>query len=174
MQTMKPRCTPLDNCGLNAFKFAGFQWPRYVATLPKGSQAERLENYKKPVTGPYYHAPKLVGRDHGRGFYLDDAGMPGLRWQWCDEVQDVNIRHTGWHCDEFQGDKIRGLVFTLPHGRGFLAGWSMGERMSSAIEYGVYETAAQAAYAADSIAEDAAEKQREYEEQQRQDEGEDE
>ena len=167
MQTMHQRFN-LANSGIAAFTFAGFEWPRFVAVLPKGSTAKRLERYKNPMTGPYYHAPKPVGRDHGHGFYLDDAGMPGLRWQWCDEVSDVRIKHTGWFCDEFGiSDKIRGLVFTLPKGRGFLAGWSMGESMASGVECEVYETAREAAYAADSIAENVAERQREFEEQER-------
>lgn len=165
MQTMHQRFN-LANSGITAFTFAGFQWPRFVAVLPKGSTAKRLERYKNPVAGPYYHAPKPVGRNHGQGFYLDDQGTPGLRWQWCDEVPEVSIRHTGWFADEFQDSKIRGVVFTLPKGRGFLAGWSMGEGMASGVECEVYETAREAAYAADSIAENVAERQREFEENQ--------
>lgn len=167
MQTMNSRFNP-TNSGLAAFDFAGFHWPRYVAVLPQGSQAKRLARYKNPVTGPYYHAPKPVGANHGRGFYLDNHGMPGLRWQWCDKVEDTTINHTGWFTDpDCIGEKIRGVVFTLPKGRGFLAGWSMGESMASELDCHVYETAAEAAYAADSEAEDAAERECAYQEEQR-------
>lgn len=173
MQTLNSRYNP-SNSGLVAFNFAGFQWPRFVAVLPPAGQAQRLAVYKDSLCGPYYHAPKPVNfqADKGQSFYLGQDGkqgfgQPGLRWAWCDEVEGVNIRHTGWYCDEFQDGKIRGIVFTLPHSRGFLAGWSMGEGMASVVECDIYETARDAAYAADSIAENAAESQREYEESQR-------
>lgn len=170
MQSMNQRFNPAKS-GLTAFDFAGFHWPRFVAVLPKGSKAKRLEQYKAPLTGPYSHAPKPVNlRTHkGQSFYLGQHGQsgfgqPGLRWEWCDEVEDASIKHTGWFTTEFgSGDKIRGMVFTLPHSRGFLAGWSMGEGMASVIDCELYTTAGDAAYAADSLAEDAAEEQREFE-----------
>lgn len=151
------------------FAFAGFAWPRYVANLPAGKLATRLAKAKDRFAGPYYHAPKPVAGAHpGKGFYLGDQGAPGLRWSWCDEVEGVRIDHTGWHTDEFGiSDTIRGLVFRLPHGRGFLAGWSMGEGMASAVDGYVWESEQDAARAADSMAESAAERQREYEERER-------
>jgi len=76
------------------------------------------------------------------------------------------MEHNGWYCDTFFGSKIRGLVFRLPKSRGFLAGWTMGEGMASAVECDIYETERQAAYAADSMAESAAAKEREYQETQ--------
>lgn len=75
--------------------------------------------------------------------------------------------HTGWYSDEYQSDKIRGLVMRLPHSRGFLAGWSMGEHMASEVEPYAYATIEEAARAADSLAENAAERQREHEEKER-------
>lgn len=102
-----------------AFEFAGFHWPRYVAVLPKGSKAQRIERRKNPVTGPYFHAPQPVtGRHPGQGFYLESDGSPGLRWQWCDAVA-TGIHHTGWFTDDYQDATIRGLVFQLPKGRGW-------------------------------------------------------
>jgi hypothetical protein len=76
-------------------------------------------------------------------------------------VEGVRIRHTGWFTDDYRDEKIRGLVFTLPKGRGFLAGWTMGEGMASFVECDIYETADEAAHAADSLAEDAADDERE-------------
>ena len=58
----------------------------------------------------------------------------------------------------------------LPHNRGFLAGWSMGEGMISEIEYTVYDDERDAAWAADSLAENAAEKEREFQESQEEEE----
>lgn len=150
------------------FTFAGFTWPRYVATLPRGNMRKRATARKSRCCGPYYHSPEPLnrGQDNGRGFYLESHGMPGLRWEWCDEVRDARIRHTGWFADEYQDTKVRGLIMRLPHGRGFLAGYSMGENMSSAVDLDIYETETEAARAADSLAESVAEREREYQEQQ--------
>lgn len=147
-----------------AFEFAGFSWPRYVATLPAGSLAKRLERSRTRIIGPYYHAPRPVTGQHpGLGFYHESDGAPGLRWTWCDEAEGVRIRHTGWFTDEHgDGGTIRGVVFRLPGGRGFLAGWSMGEGMASELDGDIYDDEAGAAYAADSMAECAAEREREY------------
>jgi hypothetical protein len=158
--------------------FAGFTFPYTFAILPRGPLAKRLAEYKQThghkTCGPYYrNEPAMAGRD-GLSFYLESDFMPDLRWEWCDEVDGVRgIDHTGWFTNEFCDDKIRGLVFRLPHGRGFLAGWSMGEHMASGLEYSVYDDAVDAAHAADSIAENMAERQREYEESQKEDEDED-
>lgn len=90
--------------------------------------------------------------------------MPGLRWEWADNAAQ-SIHHTGWYTDEYgDGDTIRGLVFRLPHNRGFLAGWSMGEGMASIVAYEVYPDEVSAALAADDIARYAAEREREYRE----------
>lgn len=136
------------------FSFAGFNFPRYIPEFSKS----RFD--KRTFRCVYYHAPEpLTGGIHpGRGFYLDDHGSPS-RWVWCDEV--IRIEHTGWYCDEQQDDKIRGLVVRLTHGR-YLIGWSMGEGMASEIDGYIYTDARSAALAADSMAERAAEREREY------------
>ena len=148
---------------MEQFEFAGFGWPRNVSMLPRGDVAKRLERKRNPVTGPYYHAPKPGAK--AAFFYLDSDFMPGLRWQYCDDISNARIRHTGWFTNEFQDDKIRGVVFRLPNKRGFLAGWTMGEGMASELDYYVWDDEVDAAHAADSQAEDAAERQREYEEE---------
>lgn len=164
MQTLNSKFTLPEK----QFSFAGFDWPRMVAMLPRGTMRKRLERYKNPVCGPYYHAPEPVERGLGwRTFYLDSDFMPGMRWKWCDEVCD-RIRHTGWFCDEYGDQTIRGLVFRLPNNRGFLHGWSMGESMASAIDtHTIYADEVTAAHAADSWAESVAEDQREYEDSER-------
>lgn len=145
------------------FSFAGFDFPKNVFTLPSGNMEQRIARMKQRFTGPYYHAPKPNNSD-GVGFYLADVGMPATRWQWADEVEDVRIGHTGWFCDTHQDCKIRGIVFRLPNNRGFLAGCSMGEHMSSNIDGKLYDSATDAARAADGIAEWQAEREREYQE----------
>jgi len=142
------------------FEFAGFTFPRYVATLTTGTNNLRKKRETRKVCGAYYHAPK-PDSNNGRGFYLNDAGQPFTRWRWCDDVVS-SIRHTGWFIDDFgTGEKIRGIVVSLPHGR-FLAGWSMGEGMASTVDSCVYDSAEDAAFAADSMAEYAADNEREY------------
>lgn len=155
-------------------EFASFAYPKPLFVTPRGKPAQRLAakragtGYKFAAGG--YFSPKpcpLESQDEkGKGFYLESTGggQPfGLRWDWADEVAD--IRHTGWFCDDYQDEKIRGIVLRLPKGRGFLAGWSMGEGMASEVEYYVYETIREAARAADSLAESAAEKERDFREE---------
>ena len=133
----------------------------------------RTKGYKTgSPTGPYYQnepAPLVPYKDHGRMFYLDTAGgrdgdfQPGLRWEWADKVDGVGraIGHTGWWTEDEGGDKLRGMVFRLPRQRGFLAGYSMGEGMIGEVEYTIYDDELTAAFAADKLAEHAAERSRE-------------
>lgn len=144
------------------FTFAGFNFPRYIPEIHKKDKKGRT------FTATYYHAPPPLvdGMSHpGQGFYLDDHGAPERRL-WADEVESVRINHTGWFTDDQYDEKIRGLVVRLPHGK-FLAGWSMGIGMCASVEGDIYDDIKEAAYAADSIAEDTAEKEREYQEEQR-------
>ena len=148
------------------FTFAGFNWPRQVAALPSRDKARRLSRYTNSSTGPYYHAPKPATAERtGWAFYLASDGAPGMRWEWCDLVEGIGraIDHSGWYTDEHRdGAKIRGVVFRLPHGRGFLAGWSMGEGMVTSLDACLYGEETDAALAADELAESAAEAERDY------------
>jgi hypothetical protein len=160
----------------DSFSFAGFKFPRYIPQLVATSYCGTPEAYKRPtgmrhrfkVSTSYYASPTPITPYHPNneiGFYLDSDFAPGLRWAWCDTI--AKIDHTGWFCDEYgDGDKIRGLVMRLPHGRGFLAGHSMGESMSSTVETTVYKDERDAAYAADRLAEICAEQGREYQAEQ--------
>lgn len=145
------------------FRFAGFSWPRYVVELPKGTPYARLQARKfdkAHVVSPYYHAPAPVMRACKRSFYLSSAGMPGLRWQYADEVEGARINHEGWYADPYGADdKIRGVVFRLPHARGFLYGWTYGDGMLASISGDIWpgDDIAGAAVAADQDAERAAE-----------------
>lgn len=116
------------------------------------------------VDSAYFSAPQpLDGKADSFGFYLDSDFAPGLRWTWCDKVEGVRIDHTGWHTIEGGGtENARGLVLRLPHARGFLAGWSLGEGMCATVSRHMHEDEAGAAHAADSMAERAAEAEREY------------
>jgi hypothetical protein len=141
-----------------AFSFAGFTFPKFAFTLPRGTVPERIERMRRPRSGPYYHAPKPENAGIG-SFYLESDFAPKLRWQWCDEVDGVRIDHEGWFCDrEGEGAKLRGVVYRLPRGRGFIAGWSMGEKWSSTSEPHIYKCEREAAYAANRLAENAADR----------------
>jgi hypothetical protein len=151
--------------GVNPFTFAGFQWPRHIARMACGPAALRKKWAGRRAFGEYYRAPRPETAGTGREFYLESAGQPFTRWQWCDEVDGIRIDHTGWFCDEVGVDKIRGIVAALPHGR-FLAGCSMGEGKASTVAADLYNTAEAAARAADRMAESAAEDEREHQAQQ--------
>lgn len=142
------------------FFFAGFAFPRMLCDMATGAAALRRKRESRRFVGNYYHAPP-PNNTNGRGFYLEDAGQPFTRWRWADEV--VNLRHKGWFTDEHQTDTMRGIVGILPHNR-FLAGWSLGEGMASEVDGRIYDTPEDAAHAADSMAERAAEAEREYQE----------
>ena len=161
--TMKPETKQFPLNRENSFTFASFTFPKFVWTLPQCTRAKRLERYKRPFCGPYSHAPK-PNACGGCFFYLGNDFMPGLRWSYCDEVDGARIAHRGWYTSEDCHQTIRGIVARLPKGRGFLAGWTMGESMASEFESTIYCDEAQAARAADCIAEMEAEKEREYRE----------
>jgi len=143
--------------------FAGFEFPQTIAMLPRGPLSKRLEEYKqthgKRVCGPYFRTQPAENQQV-MSFYLDSDFMPDMRWQWADEVDGVYIGHSGWFFDDFQDETIRGIVFRLPAGRGFLAGWSMGKSMASSLSYDVWEDEVDAARDADRMAERAAENER--------------
>ena len=146
---------------MQSFQFASFTWPRMVARAAFGPALLRKKWAGRKFVGEYSHAPTPNGI-RGRGFYLDNAGQPFTRWKWADDV--INLRHiTGYFCDLHADQTIRGIVAILPHNR-FLAGWSMGEGMASEVDGSIYDTPEDAAYAADSMAEYVAEREREYQE----------
>ena len=155
---------PISDPLIQRFAFAGFTWPRYVATLTPLSGLRKKRELRK-VCGGYYHAP-TPNSNNGRGFYLDDAGQPFTRWQWADDVEGAHISHSGWFTDDHgDSEKIRGIVVLLPHGR-YMAGWSMGKGMASTLEPDVYDDIDEAAQMADEHARVAGENEREYQESQ--------
>lgn len=149
----------------DAFVFAGFSFPRYLSVLHwTHGPAARLARYKNPSTSGYYTQPTpRDGSSEGFGCYLERDTCAGMRYEWADKVEGVRIGNTGWYTDEHgDSDLIRGIVVRLPRSRGFLAGWSMGTGMATSLYYDIHETERDAAYAADDLAEKAAECEREY------------
>lgn len=150
--------------------FAGIEYPKTLALFRK-PLSERLKEFKQyhklyPICGPYTQ-DNPCANSTGHSCYLASDFAPELRWKWCDETEAYLIKHTGWYTDEYgDSDTIRGIVFRLNHGRGFIAGWSMGEGMATSIEYHIYADEVRAAHAADRLAELAAKKEREYQAEQ--------
>jgi hypothetical protein len=148
--------------------FAGFNYPKHQWSLDRLPLRDRLTAYKQHKrnfsrSGYYQNHPRPLPHK-GWGVYHTKDFMPG-RWQWADEISDIN--HTGWWIDAYQSEKIRGFVIGLNHDRGFLAGWSMGEGMCAEICSVIYDASDTAAYAADSMAEQAAIAEREYQKENR-------
>lgn len=132
---------------------------------------ERLESRK--VVGPYRWTPAKPGGT--RGFYqasdernsgsfhpiaptkMDAYGSAfDLRLSYAEthlprESRLRGIR--GYYADSFQDDTLTPIVASLPHGRGFLAGWTMGPGMCGAIDLDTYDSAEDAARAAHEMAE---------------------
>lgn len=156
---------------MNKFQWAGFTFPRHIVELPSGTRRERMQAAREnKACGPYYHAPKpITGGVHpGRGGYHSRAGINGLRRvEYADDISGAGIHHTGWFCDEFGDQTIRGIVVRLTHGR-MLAGWSIGEGMCAAIDCDeiftdeIFTDEIEAARRADGLAESAADAEREY------------
>lgn len=138
--------------------FAGISYPKKLWDLPKNPLLQRSVDRSKPkCTGGYFQSNPSPNTD-GRMFYHESDFAPGLRFQYCDEVCS-SIGHKGWfEMPDGQGDTIRGLVFRLPHNRGFLAGWTMGPGMASEVEYTIYEEEKEAALVSNNLARDIAEK----------------
>lgn len=137
----------------------------------------KMIDYKKPLRtrladrkhcGPYQWTPD--SRHEGRAFYTAMRGLEmdrhgstfRLRLEEANEhVIGRTARITGYYCDSDGDCTMTPIIARLPHGRGYLAGWTMGGGMLGAVERDVYDTPEDAALAAHSIAERDAERERE-------------
>lgn len=130
--------------------------------------AERAKARKS--VGPYRWRPSKP--NNGRGFYqsshglaMDRAGSSiNLRLEEAnDHLRGSRLSHiSGYYCDPYgDGDTLQPIIARLPHGRGFLAGWTMGAGMCAALDSEIWETEEEAARAAHDMAERDAERERE-------------
>lgn len=100
---------------------------------------------------------KLVMDRHGSGLKLRLIPANG------ELTSNTRLRAAaGYSFDDF--GTYAPIVARLPNGRGFLAGASMGLGMSSFLDKQIYTTSVNAAFAAHVEAQNAADRQREYEE----------
>jgi hypothetical protein len=65
------------------------------------------------------------------------------------------------------GDAMQGIVYRLPKGRGFLAGYTMGEQMASGLDAHIWDDLDDAIRAANDEAHCMADEQQEFEQSER-------
>lgn len=70
---------------------------------------------------------------------------------WADEVEYSGIDHTGWYADPDHGNKMRGFIVRLPHGR-YMAGYESSDNGERVYFLDLYDDERDAASAADSAA----------------------
>lgn len=96
----------------------------------------------------------------GATHFFDDSSSPVRYMKYADEL--VRMKHTGWFCDPHQGEKCRGTVGAISHGR-FLAGYEL-DSGAKCFFARVYTCEHEAAHAADEEARIYAEEEYEYNE----------
>lgn len=133
-------------------------------TLHDFSQPLAARKASRKYVGPYTWRPAKPGT--GRGFYMTE-GHGGIVLR----IEDANdsipggnsLRSIdGYYIDSDCHDTLQPIIARLPHGRGYLAGWTMGTGMASSIDAHIWETAEEAAMAAHDEAERAADREQEY------------
>lgn len=146
--------------------FAGFTLPRLrgINAEKRAPLARRLADFRtfsrmygRPMfspCGPYQC--RQFATDDELSFYQDDsATMPGLRYE------------TGRAFAYDDCEPLAAFVFRLPHGRGFLAGWSMGDGMAAMVSRDIIADERDAMRRAESMADAAALRESEYQERER-------
>lgn len=140
----------------------------YRASLHKRRQ-DRL------FCGPYRWRPAKPGS--GTGFYSASGDMLrmdrhgsrlDLRLSLANDmlVSYSRLRNTlAYWADDDGSTTLTPIVARLPHGKGFLAGWSMGAGMCGTLDGHIHHDEQEAAWAAHALAEADAEREREYREE---------
>lgn len=154
-----------------------FSGPIYIHTfgdVAKCTLDERRSMRKH--CGPYQWTPQNRTRataTNGRGFYATGTDRSpecgdstfALRLSLANEyltharLGDIRGYYTSGTYDEM----VKPIIALLPHGRGFLAGYTYGVGMCSGINLDIYATGEEAARAAHVVAEEQAERAREAE-----------
>ncbi len=135
-------------------------------------------DYRRPLAarrearkhvGPYRWRPAKPGTGRGfyqasGGLYMDRHGSPlYLRIEEAnDHLRGSRLSQTtGYYADPFgDGDTLQPIIARLPHGRGFLAGWTMGRGMCAALGGHIWSDPEEAARAAHDMADRDAERER--------------
>jgi hypothetical protein len=138
-------------------KFAGFDFPKYVWTLPEGSKEMRQAAIKRGYN-KYMVSPDI--NPTGTTFHMSEQSMPDLPWRYADEI--LGVRKRAYKADYWSGLEFRGIVMTLPHRRGFIAGWTDTEYCR--VDYDIFDNEHDAAVTADDMALSACEWEIEFQE----------
>lgn len=137
-----------------------------------------LAKRTRKVTGPYrFTIPQPNDSGEGVSFYMDSRGVfygmsehgasLSLRLEPAKDLMPMHARlrlPDGYYYND-HGETMKPIVARLPHGRGFLAGYTMGDGMASGLDRTLWDSEEEAARAAHDLAESMAERQREYEEE---------
>lgn len=105
-------------------------------------------------------APRGIHRAKDGTAHTSNMGTLSLRFVGlAGDIAPSRDRHTGWYVDRFQDEAVSGVVYRLPSGRGFLAGYTdlwNGAKDGSGpcnLEFEAHPTAEEAARRADRLAE---------------------
>lgn len=104
-------------------------------------------------------APGGIIRDSDGTAHTSNVGTLSLRFVGLAGKILPRLDHTGWYIDRFQDETISGVVYRLPSGRGFLAGYTdpwNSEKDGSGpcnLEFETHATETEAARRADRLAE---------------------
>lgn len=124
--------------------------------------AERRE--ARRFCGPYTWRPSRAGS--GRGFYMGRDGVScdprGSTFRLRLEEVPANRRGVRAYCAGPDGDPFMPIIARLPHGRGYLAGWTLGGGMCAELEPELHADEQEAHRAAHDAAERAADREAEY------------
>lgn len=126
---------------------------------------KRLESRR--YCGPYIHTPAEPGGS--RGFYTEGGGeriacnAHGAGFDLRLSYVKRRGRIVAWCPDpDAIGDTMKAITARLPHGRGFLAGWTYGPERCAEIDLRIHEDEESAQRAAEWLTEYAAEKENAY------------
>lgn len=135
----------------------------------KRPMVERVQSRKH--AGPYHWTPRDAATSDGFGFYCSqrsELAMDGhgsicnLRLELAnDHLRGSRLAQTsGYYCDDYGDQTLIPIIARLPHGRGFLAGWTMGAGMCGSMCTAIHDDEREAAMAAHDEAERCAERER--------------
>lgn len=142
---------------MNSVQFAGFFWPKKEWALPTGKPSDRVR--KTVYTSGYYENEPRRSEEHKEiGFYQNEGG--------CSSGRQFDLRmkvsRDGWYADSSFWDAAwHACIMALPHGRGWLAGATMGSQMCAHVSRYIHDCEAEAWIEASSMAEEAAKESRE-------------
>ena len=130
----------------------------YSATV-----ARRLE--MRRWVGPYCWTPAKPNQ--GRAFYQHNGSLKvdakgstfNLRLEFANDHLTGRLARVYGYCMG-HGEYIQPIIARLPHGRGFLAGWTMGSGMLASVDATIHASEHDAALAAHDEAASAAERER--------------